>query len=320
MDVNPVPRPLRGAIVGVGAALPPHVVTNADLEARLETSDEWIVERTGIRERRAGGSTAPLGAAAATRALEAAGVAPTAVELLVVATTTPDLQVPPAAAAVHRELGLGCGAFDVNGACAGFVHALAAAWSLLEAMGGRFGLVVGVDCLSRITDPSDRSTAVLFGDGAGAAVVDRERTGTLLAVDFATDSEAHDLLTCEHGGFIKMEGREVFRRAVRATTESALRVLARAGRTATEVALFVPHQANLRIVEATAERLGIPMDRTAVVLDRTGNTSAGSIPLALAHALGTAGVRPGELVLLSGFGAGMSVASALVEWGGPVRP
>ena len=305
-----------GAITGWGRALPPTVVTNTDLEARLDTNDEWIVERSGIRERRIGGTVGQLATEAGRGALASAGIGAQDVDLMVLATTTPDLAVPATSAAVHQALGLRCGAFDLNAACAGFVYALAVANGAI-ATGARRVLVIGADCLSRITDPDDRGTAVLFADGAGAVVLEASDPAYgLLAFDLGIDGTGHDILTCEHGGTIHMEGREVFRRAVRITVDSATDALERAKLSAADVALFVPHQANLRIIEAAASRLGISMDDTAVVLDRTGNTSSASIPLALAEAADQGRLRDRDVVLLAGFGAGMSWASAVLRWAG----
>ena len=311
-------------ITGWGAALPEQVVTNADLEARLDTSDSWIVERSGIHERRVGSTVRALAADAGRRAMERAGVSGPDVDLLVLATATPDLAVPATSAAVHHDSGLSGGAFDINAACAGFVYAFVAAHGAMAVAGLRRVLVIGADCLSRITDPDDRSTAVLFADGAAGVVLDSTPSarngadgapGGLLGVDLGVDGSAHDLLTCAHGGYMKMEGKEVFRRAVRITVDSATAALGRANLDAKDVALFVPHQANLRIIEAAASRLGIPMDKVAVVLDRTGNTSSASVPLALADAADAGRLQPGDIVLMSGFGAGMAWASVAVTWG-----
>lgn len=317
---------MPAVVTGWGTALPDTVVTNADLQQRLDTTDEWIVERSGIRERRIGGTVASLSIAAGRAALAGAGVDPGDIDLLLLATTTPDETVPATSASVHAALGLGGGAADVNAACAGFVYALVLAHGAL-AVGVQRALVVGADVLSRITDPADRGTAVLFADGAGAVVLehhdavrrpghdDSPATGAgIAAFDLGVDGSAHDLLVCPHGGTLTMEGREVFRRAVRITVESAAAALARAGLRASDVSLFVPHQANLRIIEAATARLGIPMDRTAIVLDRTGNTSSASVPLALAEAADQGRVADGDVVLLSGFGAGMTWASAVLRW------
>jgi 3-oxoacyl-[acyl-carrier-protein] synthase-3 len=309
--------PVTGAaITGWGTALPEKVVTNADFEARLDTSDAWIVERTGIRERRMGGTTSELAVEAGRMALARAGLQPEDVDLLVLSTTTPDQTVPATSSWVHHQLGLAGAAFDVNAACAGFVYAMVVAHSMLGA-GYRKALVIGADTLSRITDQEDRGTAVLFGDGAGAIVMEAVAGHQLLlGWDLGLDGSARPLLYCDHGGYMYMDGKEVFRRAVRVTVDSALRAFEQAGVTADDIALFVPHQANLRIVDAVNQRLGLTRERSALVLDTTGNTSSASIPLALAAAADAGRVREGDLILFSGFGAGMTWASAIVRWGG----
>lgn len=303
------------AVTGWGTALPPTIVTNAELEARLDTSDTWITERTGIRERRVGGSTGELGVLAGRAALHRAGLTGNDIDLLVLATTTPDQLVPATSASLQHQLGTRGGAFDLNAACAGFVYALVVTNALLGT-GTTRALVVASDTLSGITDQDDRSTAVLFGDGAGAVVMEEVTgDGHLLSWDLGADGSALPLLYCDHGGFLKMEGPEVFRRAVRVMVESARTALEGAKATAADVALWVPHQANLRMIEAANSRLGLPLERTSIVLDRTGNTSSASIPLALAEAADGGRLQPGDLVLLSGFGAGMTWASAVLRWG-----
>ncbi|MHB8295130.1 MAG: beta-ketoacyl-ACP synthase III [Acidimicrobiales bacterium] len=303
------------ALTGWGWALPDKVVTNQDLSLRLDTNDAWITERTGIKERRIGGTTASLSVEAATRAMERAGLAPTEVDLLVLATTTPDQAVPATSAQVAHELGLACAAFDVNAACSGFVYALVVAHSMVVT-GAERALLIGADTLSRVTDQEDRSTAILFADAAGAVMLEAcSGEPRLLGWDLGADGSGRRLLFCDHGGYLEMEGREVFKRAVRATVESVGLALERAGVRAEDIALFVPHQANLRIIEAAGQRLGIPMERTAIALDKTGNTSSASIPLALSLAADDNRVTGGDLVLLSGFGAGMTWASAVIRWG-----
>lgn len=311
------PTGVRGAIItGWGTALPPKVLTNHDLEQMVETSHDWIVERTGIHERHVGGTTAGLSIEAGRKALDMAGVDPAEIDALVLSTTTPDRCVPATSATVQNELGLRCGAFDVNAACSGFVYALVTAHGLI-AMGLRKVLVIGTDTLARITDWDDRNTAVLFADGSGAVVLEAvEGDGQLLAWDLDADGSAERFLYAEIGGFIHMEGKEVFRRAVRIMVDSAEKSMRQAGVTADQIALVVPHQANVRIIQAACERLGVPMERAATVLHYTGNTSSASIPLALVDALEAGRVQPGDLVLLVGFGAGMTAASAILRWGG----
>jgi 3-oxoacyl-[acyl-carrier-protein] synthase III len=320
-------------IVGWGTAVPDERVTNADLEARLDTSDAWIVERTGIRERRIAGpdeTTATLGVEAATQAIKRAGLVPTDIDLLVVATTTPEQPMPHTGAFVGEALGLRCGSFDVNAACAGFVYELVIGTAMVG-MGYERVLLVGSDTMSRIVDQDDRGTAVLFGDGAGAAVLAPTReTPGVLAWDLGCDGSATGILEVRAGGsrlpvsaatvaegeqYLKMSGQEVFRRAVRAVVDSTTITLERAGVDAADVAWFVPHQANSRIIEAAATRLGFPPERTLVNIERYGNTSAASIPLALFEAVDDGRVRDDDLVLTTGFGAGMTWATALVQWG-----
>jgi 3-oxoacyl-[acyl-carrier-protein] synthase-3 len=321
------------SIVGWGTALPDGRVTNADLEARVDTSDEWIVERTGIRERRVVGpdeTTASLAVEAATNAIKRAGLTPSDIDLMIVATVTPEQPIPHTGAFVGETLGIQCGSFDMNAACAGFVYELVVGASMLQ-MGYDHVLIIGAETLSRIIDPEDRTTTVIFGDGAGAAVLAPTReTPGLLAWDLGCDGSAAALLEVRAGGsrlpasaatvagrehYLKMAGQEVFRRAVRVVVDSATGTLARAGVDASEVAWFVPHQANRRIIDAAANRLGVDSERTLVNIDRVGNTSSASIPLALFEAVDDGRVQDGDLVLCSGFGAGMTWASALLRWG-----
>jgi len=295
-------------------ALPEKVVTNADLEKTLDTSDHWIVERSGIRERRIGTSTAELGIAACRAALAQAGVEAATIDLTILCTTTPDQAVPASSAQLHEELGLGGGAFDLNAACSGFVYGLVTAHGLLGTAAKRV-LLVGAETLSRITDWSDRDTAVLFGDGGGALVLESTPDeGQLLAWDLGVDGNARGILRAEIGGPIRMDGREVFKHAVRALVASATRTLEIAKVNANDIKLIVPHQANIRIIQAACDRLGVGHERAAIVLDRTGNTSSASIPLALVDSIEKQRIEDGDLVLLTGFGAGMTWGSALIRW------
>lgn len=303
-------------ILGWGTALPDKVVTNLDLEKTLDTSDQWIVERSGISERRIGTSTAELAIAAGRNALTQANVDPASVDLMILATTTPDQTVPATSAHVHHALGLGGGAFDLNAACSGFVYGLVTANAMLGA-GTKRILVIGAETLSRITDWSDRNTAVLFGDGGGALLLESTPDeGQLLAWDLGLDGSARHILKTEIGGTIEMDGREVFKRAVRAMVDSSKRTLERAKVRADEIKLIVPHQANIRIIQAACDRLGIDRERAAIVLHRTGNTSSASVPLALVDAIENGRLSDGDLVLLTGFGAGMTWGSALLRWQG----
>lgn len=312
-----VPAGVRGGIItGWGTALPPKVLTNHDLEQMFDTSHEWIVERTGIHERHVGGTTTDLSVESGRKALEMSGVDPATIDALVLATTTPDRTVPASSPGVANELGLRCGAFDINAACSGFMYGLVMAHGLI-AMGARNILCIGTDTLARITDWTDRNTAILFADGSGAVVIEaRDGAGQLIGWDLDADGSAERFLYSEIGGFIQMEGKEVFRRAVRIMVDSATKSMAHAGVNASEIALVVPHQANIRIIQAACERLGIAEEKRATVLHNTGNTSSASVPLALCDALDAGRVQPGDLVLLVGFGAGMTAASAVLRWGG----
>lgn len=326
---------MRAAITGLGTAVPAQRLTNAELEARVDTTDDWIVERTGIRERRiatAEETTASLAVEAGTAAIKHAGIPPDAVDLLIVATATPEQPIPHTGAFVGEGLGLRCGSFDLQAGCAGFVYMLVVGSSMLTAGGLDHVLLIGSETLSRIIDPRDRGTCILFGDAAAGVVLSRspdEHHG-VLGWDLGCDGSAVGLLGIPAGGsrkpatpetiaagdqYLKMQGQEVFRRAVRAVVDSAFATLERAGVSASEVDWFVPHQANLRIIESAANRIGVPPAKTIINIDRYGNTSAASIPLALAEAEEDGRVREGDLVLMSGFGAGMTWGSALVRWG-----
>ncbi len=306
---------MRGIrITGWGIAVPDKIVTNADLAVTLDTSDEWIVERTGIKERHIGGTTSGLAIEAAHEALARAGRSAAEIDNLVLATTTPDCVVPGTAPTVQHGIGMRGGAFDLNAACSGFVYGLVTVAGLI-AIGSGPVLLIGSETLSRITDMDDRKIAVIVADGAGAVVIEPvEGPGSLLSWNLNSDGSLKHLLKCEHGGTLFMDGKEVFRRAVRVVVESAERAMADAGIRADDITLMVPHQANLRIIQAACQRLGIPEERTAVVIDRYGNTSSASIPLALHDAIECDRVHDGDTLLLTGFGGGMTWASAVLRW------
>src|SRR6516225_10280280 len=313
------------AITGWGVAFPPTVVTNEDLKSIFDTTDEWIFERSGIRSRYAAtgpfvtvartvdagelGTTGSMAVESGRRALDAAGVAPQDVGALILCTTTPDLAVPATSSTVAGAMGISGGAMDLNAACAGFTYGLITGAALMSAGAGA-ALLIGAETLTRVTNWSDRTNAFLFGDGAGAVVLEPvEGPGCLLGWHLGADGSLVELLYAEHGSGMVMRGPEVFRKAVRATADSARAALDRAHVHASEIALFVPHQANQRIMDAVAERLGIPGERVASVIEWTGNTSSASIPLALVDAAERGRLQAGDLVLLSGFGAGMTFAS-----------
>ena len=307
----------RGGIVtGWGIAVPDKVVTNDDLSVTLDTNDAWIQERTGIRERRIGGTTSQLAIEAGLAALAKAGRRPDEIDAVILATTTPDQMVPATSATVQDGIGITGGAFDVNAACSGFVYALSVAHGLL-AIGAERLLVIGAETLSRITDWDERGVAVLVGDGAGAVVLEAvDGPGQLLSWVLGADGSLRHLLKCDHGGYLYMDGKEIFRKAVRVVVDSAEQAIAEAGLTVDDIDLIVPHQANLRIITAACQRLGIPEEKAVVVIDRYGNTSSASIPLALVDALDTGRIEKGDHVLLTGFGGGMTWASAVLRWGG----
>ncbi|GAB4215885.1 MAG: beta-ketoacyl-ACP synthase III [Roseiflexaceae bacterium] len=325
------------AITGWGMATPQRVLTNADLERLVDTSDEWIQTRTGIRERRVAGpgeSTSTLATEAARRALEQANLAPAAIDLIILATCTPDRPFPATACTVQANLGItGAAAFDVAAACSGFVYGLQVATSMIRSGAARNVLFIAADVFTHYINWHDRNTCVLFGDGAGAVVLQpSEQPLGLLSCVLGASGADEDLMAVEAGGtrlpataelleqgrqYVTMNGREMFKVAVRSMGESSRQALAEAGLTLDDVALVIPHQANVRILDATAKRLGIGMDRVFVNLDRYGNTSAASIPLALVEAVATGRVADGDNVLLTAFGGGLTWASAVLRWGRP---
>jgi 3-oxoacyl-[acyl-carrier-protein] synthase-3 len=326
---------VRGArIAGTGSYVPPKVLTNQDLEHMVETSDEWIVSRTGIRERHLaedGVASSDLAAEAAKKALGEAGIPPEEVQLMIVGTVTPDRMFPSASCSLQEKLGtFNAAAFDLSAACSGFIYGLSVASGLIGTGAMDRILVVGVETLSKITDWEDRNTCVLFGDGAGAAVVVPCEPGRgVLATSLGSDGSLGCLLELPAGGslhpatqetldsrmhFIKMKGNEVFKSAVRAMETVARDALDKAGVGADELDLLIPHQANLRIVEATAKRLGVSMDRVFVNVHKYGNTSAASVPLALDEARKGGRIKDGDLVGLVAFGAGFTWGAAVLRW------
>lgn len=328
-------RPLV-QLAGLGVHVPARVVTNRDFEARLETSDQWIVERTGIRERRYAAEDETVATMATTAALDAlrrAGLAAGQLDAIVVATATPDRILPSTACYLQALIGAErAAAFDIAAACSGFIYGLTVAEGLIASGQAEHVLVVGGEKLTCITDQHDRSTAILFGDGVGAAVLSRAAAGStrgLLSSFIKSDGRLADLLYVPSGGtadpisqkivqerthFMKMAGREVFKHAVLTMAEACDEALRRAGVKPEELDLLVPHQANIRIIDATAKHAGIPKEKVVVTVDRYGNTSAASIPMALADAEANGRLKPGMLVLLVAFGAGFTWGSAVIRW------
>ncbi len=302
-----------GRITGWGAHLPEKVITNEDLAQTLDTNHDWIVERTGIHRRHIGGSTSEMSIHAGQQALDSAGVTGDDIDLVIVATTTPDQLMPGTSAAVQAELAIAGGACDMQAVCSGFSYGLVAANGLL-ATGLERILVIGADALGERVDWDDRSSAILFGDGAGAVVIERSDTPTLLGFDLGADGSLRHIGYADHGGFITMDGKEVFRAAVRAVTSSANKAMANAGVTIADIDWFVPHQANIRIIESIAGRLGLPMEQAIVTIAETANNSAATIPIALDTAVRDGRIAPGDLLLLGGFGFGMTWASAVLRW------
>jgi 3-oxoacyl-[acyl-carrier-protein] synthase-3 len=317
----------RVAITGLGTAVPSRVVGNAEFEKYLDTSDQWIVERTGIRERRIAADSqalSDLSMPAARQALEQAGSDGTDVDLLIVATVTPDMMFPSTSAILADQLGAkDAAAYDLSAGCTGFMYALAQAYGMVASGLTRRALVVGGDVLSRILDWTDRSTVVLFGDGAGAVVLEPSEEAGFLAFELGADGAGGEYLWLPGSGsrkfedpdrLVKMNGREVFKFATRVLVSSAEAVLQQCGESVEDVDVYVPHQANVRIIDHATKKLGVPSDRVVVNVDRYGNTSSGSIPLALADAQADGRLRPGSLVLMTGMGAGLTWGSALMRW------
>ena len=317
----------RIGITGLGTNVPERIFTNADLEQFVDTTDEWIVERTGIRERRFAEKEEALtdiALPAAQEALGKAGVTGAEVDLLICATVTPDMMFPTSSALLADALGSSeAGAYDLLAGCTGFMYGIAQAYGMLASGLSKRALVVGGDVLSKILDWNDRSTLVLFGDGAGAVVMERVDEGGFLGFELGADGGGGENLWLPGSGsrhfddpdkVVKMNGREVFKFATRVMVSSAQKILAECGKTIEDVDVYVPHQANKRIIDHAAHKLGIPEEKVVVNVDRYGNTSSGSIPLALADAAADGRLREGELVLMTGMGAGLTWGSALIEW------
>jgi len=323
----------RVSITGLGCYAPERVLTNEELARTVDTSDEWIVERTGIRERRVAApdqAMTDLALPAAVQALERAGASAASIDLIVVATVTPDTMFPTTSALLADALGApDAAAYDLLAGCTGFMYALAQAYGMLAGGLARRALVVGGDVLSKIINWHDRSTCVLFGDGCGAVVLDRVERGGFLGFELGADGAGGVHLSLPGGGsrlpttadtiqqekhFVQMNGREVFKFATRVLVSSAEKLLDECGLSVDDVDVYVPHQANVRIIEHATKRLGIPEDRVVVNVDRYGNTSSGSIPLALADAAADGRLAPGALVLMTGMGAGLTWGSSVIEW------
>jgi len=315
-------------VAGTGSYLPARVLTNDDLARRgVDTSDEWVRTRTGIRQRHVaadGEMASDLALVASREALDAAGLAPADVDLLIVATTTPDMIFPSTACILQEKLGVhGCPAFDVQAVCSGFVYALAIADGMIKSGTARNALVVGAEVYSRILDWNDRKTCVLFGDGAGAVVLVPSAEAGILSTKLHADG-SHRGILCVPGGvqdgvvvgtpFVQMDGQSVFKFAVRVLAESADEALAAASLPRSEIDWLIPHQANLRIMDATAKRLEIPPEKVVVTVDRHANTSAASVPLALDEAVRDGRIRPGHHVMMLGVGGGFTWGAALVRW------
>ncbi len=319
-------------ISGTGSFLPPKRLTNADLVAELaaqgvESSDDWIVERTGIRARHfvdAGVGSSDLGAEAARRAMQAAGCQPADIDLIIVATSTPDMVFPSTAALLQSKLGIvGCPVFDVQAVCSGFIYAMTVADAMIKTGTAKRALVIGAEVFSRILDFKDRTTCVLFGDGAGAVVLEASSTPGILATDIHADGKYSELLCVPghvSGGAIlgdpvlKMDGQAVFKLAVGVLEETALASLSKAGLNASDIDWLVPHQANIRIMQSTARKLKMPMEKVIVTVDQHGNTSAASIPLALDHGVRSGQITKGQTLMLEGVGGGFTWGSVLLKY------
>ena len=328
------PNKVTAAIVGTGACVPEKVLTNSDLEKMVETSDEWIFTRTGIRERRIvadGQTTSDLAAEASRRAIEQAGLSPDDITLIITATITPDYIFPSTTCLIQDKLGAkNAGGFDLSAACAGFVYGTIMAARVIESDPSQTALVIGAETLSRVTDYTDRASCILFGDGAGAVVMRANSEGRgLMASEFGVDGSGGDFMKLPAGGsampateetvrnrlhYMKVKGRETFKFAVIKMAELVESAVKDSGLTLDDVALIVPHQVNIRILKSSAERLGVSMDKIYCNIDHYGNTSAASVPIALDEAARNGKIKRGDIIVLVAFGGGLSWSSAVVRW------
>ncbi|MBI5195275.1 MAG: ketoacyl-ACP synthase III [Nitrospirae bacterium] len=325
---------LKSRIAGTGSYVPEKVLSNFDLEKMVDTTDEWITERTGIKERRIAKNTqaaSDLGLEAAKRAIKSAGIKPKDIDLIITATVSGDMPFPPTASIIQGKLGAkNAGAFDLNATCSGFVYGLSVADNFIRAGTFKKILVIGTEVLSRITDWEDRATCILFGDGAGAVILEaaKEDRG-IMSLSLHSDGNLWDLICLPGGGsrhpvskesmkeklhYIKMKGNETFKVAVRTLESLVVDTLKAAKIKPSQLALLIPHQANMRIIQATASRLNLPMDKVAVNIHKYGNTSSASIPIALDEAVRTGRIRKGDYVLLEAFGGGLTWGAVLIKW------
>jgi 3-oxoacyl-[acyl-carrier-protein] synthase-3 len=327
-------QPIRAHVTGWGRYVPSHVLTNADLERMVDTNDEWIVSRTGIRERRvaaANETTASMAAVASLRAIRAAGISPDDIDLILLATLTPDYWMPSTAALVKEAIGnTRAAAMDVAAACSGFVYGFATAQAWITSGLAKHVLVIGAELLTRFLDYTDRGTCILFGDGAGAAVLSASsEPGGAMGVELTTEPQGAYMIWLPAGGaksppsaetiargehYIRMEGKETYRFATRTLASTALQSVRKSGLEPDDISLFIPHQANIRIIEAVAKGLNLPMDRMFTNVDRYGNTSAASVPIAMAEAVNEGRVKVGDNITIVAFGAGFTSGAVTIQW------
>ncbi|OHB74306.1 MAG: 3-oxoacyl-ACP synthase [Planctomycetes bacterium RBG_16_41_13] len=324
----------RAAITGVGSYLPDKILTNHDLEKLVDTTDDWILQRTGIRERRIvenGVTTSDLGAIASLKAIENAGISAEEIDMIITSTITPDYLFPSTSCCLQKQIGaVHASAFDISAACAGFVYALSIGQSVINSGAAKTVLVVGAECLSKITDYTDRATCILFGDGAGAVVLQNNKEKhQILDTRVVSDGTYADVLIIPGGGskhpattesvqerlhYIRFKGREVFKLAINTITNQVIETAQKNGFTVQDIDLIIPHQSNLRIIEATMERLKLPMEKAFVNIDKYGNTSSASVPIAIDEAQQAGRLRKGDLVMLVAFGGGLTWGSCVIRW------